>query len=68
MAVYKVSVEVGMMLDIEVLLDKDEELKAERAAEEIAQKQMEAWSRWKREDVVRVYGSVSVKDVGKEVF
>lgn len=70
MAVYKVSVKVPLMLDIEVIEDKGDILKAAQHAAEIARKQAEAWARWRREDVTHaaLEDDVSVRDLYEEVF
>ena len=67
MAVYKASVKVSLVLDIEVLTD--DEIKAQKYVAEIARKQAEAWTRWRREDVTHaICDDVSVRDVYEEVF
>jgi len=68
MAVYKASVKVSLVLDIEVLTD--DEIKAQKYVAEIAKKQAEAWIRWRREDVVHsaLCDDVSIRDIYEEVF
>lgn len=67
MAVYKSSVQVTMVLDVEVITDN--ELKAQKAVEQIARAQSEAWTRWRREDVTHAMcDDVSVRYVDEEVF
>lgn len=67
MAVYKATVKVPMILEIEVLTE--DETKAHRYAAEIAKKQAEAWTRWRREDVVHAAcDDVSIRDIDEEVF
>ncbi len=67
MSVYKASVKVSMMLDVEVLAD--DEIKAQKYVAEIAKNQAEAWTRWRREDVTHaICDDVSVRCVDEEVF
>jgi len=70
MAVYKASVKVSLVLDIEVIEDKENILKAAEHAAETARKQAEAWIRWRREDVVHsaLCDDVSIRDIYEEVF
>lgn len=70
MAVYKASVKVSLVLDIEVIENKDDILKAAEHVAEIARNQAEAWTRWRREDVTHaaLCDDVSICDIDKEVF